>query len=32
MVMFAAAVFAEGSLASNSSFFRLSFYHVGHPI
>jgi hypothetical protein len=30
--MFAATIFAERSLALNSSFFRLSFCHVGHPI
>ncbi len=32
VVMFAAAIFAERSLALNPSFFRLSFCHVGHPI
>jgi hypothetical protein len=32
MVMLAAAIFAESSLASNARFFRVSFYHVGHPI
>ena len=32
VVMFAAAIFAEGSLSSNPRFFRLTFCHVGHPI
>ncbi len=32
VVMFAATIFAERSLALNPSFFRLSFCHVNHPI
>jgi hypothetical protein len=31
MVMFAAAIFAERSLASSRAFFRPTFCHVGHP-
>jgi hypothetical protein len=30
--MFAAAIFAERSLASSRAFFRPTFCHVGHPI
>jgi hypothetical protein len=32
MVMFAATIFAERSLALNPRFIHLSFCHLGHPI
>jgi hypothetical protein len=32
MVMLAAAIFAEGTLASIRAFCRHTFCHVGHPI
>jgi len=32
MVMFAAAILFERSLASSPTFFRHTFCHVGHPI